>query len=91
MTAKVKIHRYLIHESAGLWENVDASGKTLADCLKQTVAKFPKLKNEIFDASGKLPGHILVLLNSEEVQPDGLGRKVKEGDIIEVLPIIGGG
>ena len=89
--AKVKIHRYLVPESAGSWETIETSGNTLGDCLRQAATRFPRLKTELFDASGKLPGHILVLLNSEEVQPDELGRKVKEGDTIEVLPIIGGG
>lgn len=91
MTAKMKIHRYLLSESAGSWETIDTSGNTLGDCLRQALTRFPKLKNEIFDASGKLQGHILVLLNSEEVQPDELNRKVSDGDVIEVLPIIGGG
>ena len=91
MTAKVKVHRYLFSESAGLWQTFDATGNTLADCLKQAIARFPRMKNEIFDASVKLQGHILVLLNGEEVQPDELDHKVNDGDTIEVLPIIGGG
>jgi sulfur carrier protein ThiS len=91
MTAKVKIHRYLLGGSAGPPAIVETGGHTVAECLRQATTKFPKLKNELFDASGKLPGHMLVLLNSEEVQNEELGLKVKEDDTIEVLPIIGGG
>lgn len=91
MTVSVKFHRYLLCDSAGSQTTTETSGHTLRECLEQATARFPKLKNEVFDPSGRLQGHILLLLNVEEAQTDELNRKVSDGDIIEVIPIIGGG
>jgi MoaD family protein len=91
MTVKVKIHQYILRSGEGAWVTTETDGKTLRECLEQASARFPKLKKELSDPTGKLPGHVLVLLNGEEVQSDGLNQQVKDGDTIEILPIIGGG
>ena len=91
MTVSVKIHQYILRSSDSSWVTAETSGNTLKECLEQAAARFPKLKKELADPAGKLPGHVLVLLNGEEVQSDGLDQPVKDGDTIEILPIIGGG
>ncbi|MFH0941913.1 MAG: MoaD/ThiS family protein [Chloroflexota bacterium] len=91
MTVRVNIHHYLFRDAAGPWVITETNGKTLGECLGQTVAKFPRLKNEVFDPAGKLQGHVLVFLNGEDASPDELTRKVSDGDVVEMIPIIGGG
>ena len=91
MAVRVNIHRYFLRDAAGDWVTAEANGKTVGECLKQIVIEFPQLKKEIFDPEGKLQGYVSVFLNGEDSYPEELAKKLNDGDIIDMIPVIGGG
>ena len=91
MAIRVNIHRYFLPDAAGSWVTAESSGKTIGECLKQIVIEFPQLKKEIFDPEGKLQVHVSIFLNGEDSYPEELSKKLNDGDIIDMIPIIGGG
>jgi sulfur carrier protein ThiS len=91
VAVRVNIHHYFWPEGDGTRVTAEVSSKTLLECLGEIAARFPQLKNEILDPAGNLQGHIMVLLNGVDVPPDDITQTVSDSDIIEIIPIIGGG
>lgn len=91
MAVRVNIHRYFLGEAAGDWVYAEADGKTVGECLREVAGKFPQLKETIFDREGNLQGHIAIFLNGEDTFPEELAKKLNDGDVIDTIPIIGGG
>lgn len=72
-------------------EMVEVDGKTVGQCLKEVIRQFPGLEKLWFAEKEKLAYYILLFINGENVQGDGLSLEVKEGDEIYPMLIIGGG
>jgi len=70
-------------------KSVEVKGKTVRECLKQFVACFPGSEKWIF-ANPDAP-MICMFLNKEAVLPDDLDRKVTNGDVIDLSPVVAGG
>jgi hypothetical protein len=87
--------RVIIEESfrsaTGGVEKMEVEGDTIGQCLKEAVKKFPDLKKLWFKGNNKLTPYLLILLNSENIGGNKMARKVKDGDEICPLLIIGGG
>ena len=71
--------------------NVTVSGATVGACLAAASATVPQFKPENYLKDGELLGHVLVYVNRVDAYPGELALPVKDGDIIELIPIIGGG
>ncbi len=71
--------------------SVTVSGATVGACLAAASATVPQFKPESYLKNGELMGHVLVYINRADAYPDELSRPVKDGDSIELIPIIGGG
>ena len=82
-----KTHRHLIDGN----ETVDVEGRTIGDCLKDLVRRYPKMAPILFDKKGNLQGLLEVYLNMESAYPEELKKPVKDGDEIQVTLLLSGG
>ncbi len=68
---------------------VEVEGRTVGECLRQLVERFPRLK--LFDKDGGLLAYIDIYINAESAYPGELDRPVQDGDEISILLMIDGG
>ena len=71
-------------------EIVEVEGKTVGECLKDLVKKYPPLNEEIFK-NGKLNSLIEVYLNGASAYPNELAKPVKNGDKISLVYMLSSG
>jgi len=71
---------------------VQAQGKTVREVLEDLARHFPGLGNMIFDQERRIPAHINVYVNNQEIHTlQGPDTPVKDGDEVAVIPAIAGG
>ena len=69
MSVKVHLHPYL---TEGTRPQVELEGKTVGECLKSLVARFPAMQTKLFGKSEKLHGYIEILVNAQSTFPKEL-------------------
>jgi len=89
VTIKINVHQLQSHTNYRAI--VEVSGNTVGQCLNHLVAQFPAIKGEIFDESGEVSANIHVFVNKESAFPEELAKPVKDGDVIDLIPVIAGG
>jgi molybdopterin converting factor small subunit len=67
------------------------NGKTVGECLEHLVKQFPDIKPPLFDKNGRLHRYIDIYVNDETAYPEELAKPIKNGDILHLLLLIGGG
>ncbi len=77
--------------AAGGLEEVESQGKTIGECLRETVDRAPALQKVWFNADGGLSKYLILTVNGENISVKELDRPVKEGDEIYPILLIGGG
>jgi len=90
LSIKVNIPHFL----QGYTGNVKATGvkgSTIGECLEALVRQFPKLKKELFDRDGNLRSYLTIWVNKEGTNSTELTVSLKEGDELDILPVIIGG
>ncbi|MCD6485220.1 MAG: MoaD family protein [Candidatus Odinarchaeota archaeon] len=90
-TVTVKLFANL-RELAGTRElKVEAS--TIEEVLKKLIEKFGEsFRKELFAEENKIRDEYLLLLNGKNFEfLDGLKTKLKDNDVIAILPPVGGG
>jgi molybdopterin converting factor small subunit len=89
LTVKISLHkthrRYTDDK-----EIVEVEGKTVGECLKDLVKKYPPLENEIFKY-GKLNSLIEIYVDGASAYPNEMAKPVKDGDKIDLVYILSGG
>lgn len=90
MRVKVVIPESFLVASGGLTE-VETSGKTIGECLKEAAQNSPALEKLWFVPEGGLSKFVLLCLNGENVPGNNMDQAVKDGDEIYPLLVIGGG
>ena len=90
MSIKVNIHKTHRQFTHGQ-ELVDVDGKTVGECLNDLTAKYPGIKNKIFDTNGKLRNIIEIYLNAESAYPDELLKPARDGDELSITILLAGG
>ena len=92
MSIKINISRYFFSGWANESVVAEVNGNTVGQCLNQMVKVYPTIKNEIFDVNGGVAIEARIFINGESAFPDELAKPVREGDVIDVLPMaISGG
>lgn len=88
----ITIHFHQTHRgyTNGL-ESVEVEGKTVGECLKQLIARFPALTPFLFEKPDKLLTTIEVYINAESAYPNELAKPVKDGDQIHLTVMLSGG
>ena len=66
---------------------------TVREMLDVMIARFPKLRTELLDESGKMHGHVHFFVNGRDAQflTDGIETKIQPDDVVNVFPAVGGG
>ena len=73
-------------------KEVEASGATLGDLLRDLVARHPGLGEQLFSADGALHRFVNVYLNGRDVRYlELLDTPVGERDAVIILPAMAGG
>ena len=90
MAIRVNIHKTHRQYTNGL-EVVEVEGRTVGDCLKELVGKFPSMRQALFDKKGRLLNVIEIYVNMASTYPEELAKRVKDGDEIQILVMLAGG
>ncbi|HSK16260.1 MAG TPA: pyridoxal-phosphate dependent enzyme [Gaiellaceae bacterium] len=88
---RVRIPPTLRAEVGGARE-VEASGATLREVLRDLAERFPGLGSQVLEADEEIAAFVNVYLDSEDVRTlDGLETPVREGATVILLPAMAGG
>jgi len=74
-------------------ETVAVPGATVAEVFDQLTSQFPELKQQLFNAEGKLRSFVNVYLNDEDLRylPSKDATEVAANDELTIIPSIAGG
>ncbi len=91
MSAKIKIPKHLQIKTNG--ETIaTVNGCDVHACIDELIRQYPGLEGEILDDQGRLLLKWTVYINSRITgASDELSNPVREGDMIELLPVVAGG
>ena len=71
---------------------VSADGGTVGQLLSDLESQYPGFHGMLFDERGRLPPHIKVYVNGQEIGTlDGLQTEVNDGDTLAIIPATAGG
>jgi sulfur-carrier protein len=82
----------VLRASVGGEKEVEASGSSVGEVLRDLAASHPSTEGQLFGADGALNRYVNVYLNDEDVRVlDGLDTAVGETDTLQILPAMAGG
>src|SRR3954466_6283760 len=82
----------VLRPSVGGEREVSADGGTVGQGLEGLASPPPAPRGQLFGSEGELNRYVNVYLNDEDVRVlDGLTTNVGEGDVLVILPAMGGG
>jgi len=90
MSIQVNLHKTHRQHTGGL-ETVDVEGRTVGECLRDLVNRYPGMGAVLFHSGGKLHHLIEIYLNMESAYPDELKKPVQDGDEIHITVMLAGG
>jgi sulfur carrier protein ThiS len=88
MTVKINLGPFLKHFAQNK-EIIFIDGRTIQECLKNLLIKYPSMEKQFFDEQGRLS--ILVVHNSEIIPSDKFNTELNDQDQLSVLLVIGAG
>jgi len=66
--------------------------KDILDVIAQLDARFPDIKDRIFDEHDRTRPYINIYVNEQSIRDlEGESTKTKDGDVIYILPSVAGG
>jgi sulfur-carrier protein len=81
-----------MRNDTGGQSSVIVNAATVAEAFEIVAHDCPSFKARLFDAAGRLHGHIAVFVNARDIRgSDGLETKLSEGDEIQIISAIAGG
>ena len=81
-----------LRQFAGQNDSVEVSGDTVADALNQLTARYPNMKQNLFNEQGKLRSFVNVYVNDEDIRHlDKDATRLQGGETISIVPSIAGG
>jgi len=91
----LKINLYTIYRSIAGERSVELDiedGSSLSTVLTKLFALHPQLETEFLDDEGAIREHVSMFIAGKEVYgTDGLGTKLSNSDIIDIIPPVEGG
>jgi sulfur-carrier protein len=82
----------VLRASVGGEKEVEASGASVGEVLRDLASSHPATESQLFGADGALNRYVNVYLNDEDVRVlDGLETSVGAGDTLQILPAMAGG
>ena len=66
---------------------------TVQELLTIMTTRFPKLRDELLDETGRLHGHVHFFVNGRDAQflSNGADTPIMPDDVVNVFPAVGGG
>lgn len=87
----IKIPSPLRYYTGGLAE-VEVEGETVAAAMDQFIARFPDLRQHLYNGRGELRPFVNLFLNSEDVRHlQGMDTPLQAGDRLMIVPSVAGG
>ena len=71
--------------------SVDVDADTPMECVKELVGRFPELTPVLFGNRTKLRNDIFLFHNKKLLTAEELNIKLKNGDELDILPLLEGG
>jgi len=91
MAVKIKIPKNLQKKTNGD-ALVVVHGSAIRECFEFLIRQYPDLQGEILDDKGMILPRWMIHINNKSITAsDGPTHPVKEGDTIDLLPVIAGG
>ena len=92
MTIRIHVAGHL-KDYTGKSVDLEIQGATdILDVVAQLDAKFPNIKDRIFDEHDRTRPYVNIYVNEEEIRGlDGESTRTKDGDVIYILPSVAGG
>ncbi len=91
MAVKVYLPTPLRQYADGL-DVVEVEGLTVGEVLNKLVERFTKLQKYLFTETGSIRSFVNIFLNDEDIRHlEGVMTKIKDGDVIYIIPSIAGG
>jgi MoaD family protein len=91
MPVKVQIPAVL-RPHVGGQKTVEAAAGTLRDVVAELVGTYPSLSEHLLGEEGQLHRFVNVYLNDEDIRYlEGLDTKLRDGDVLAILPAVAGG
>ena len=82
----------ILRQHAGGQATVQANGENLGEVFEDLVRQFPGLSGKVITEDGQLHKFVNVYVNDDDARYlDKLQSKVKDDDVITVLPAVAGG
>ncbi len=71
---------------------VEVEGSTVREVIENLDRQFPGFKERLLDESGNLRRFVNLYLNDEDIRfLEGIETKVKDKDVLSIVPAIAGG
>ena len=77
--------------AAGGIEEIETHGTSIRECLQEAVKQAPGLQKIWLTRDGELSKYVILTMNGENVPAKDFDKKVKDGDEIFPILLIGGG
>jgi len=88
----VRIHVHTTHRQfTNGQEVVEVEGKTVGECLKQLIARFPAMEKALFAKKDQLRNVVEIYVNHASAYPNELAKPVQDGDEIHLVVMLAGG
>jgi molybdopterin converting factor small subunit len=71
--------------------SVDIEAESVLDALSELGRRYPGLAARILDDQGRLREFVHVFVNRDAVPTEALGRALRAGDVVHILPSVAGG
>ena len=72
--------------------DIDGDGENVGDLLVDLEKRFPGFRGVMFDKQGRIPPHIKIYVNSQEIASlGGLTTPLQDGDRVAIIPATAGG
>lgn len=73
-------------------DSIEVEALTINEILLNLTHRYPQLKKHLFNDNGRLRNFINIYVNDEDIRYlDGENTKVKDGDVVSIIPAIAGG
>ncbi|MEM0440891.1 MAG: MoaD family protein [Candidatus Caldarchaeum sp.] len=71
---------------------VELEGSTVGEVLNKLVSRYADLQKHLFSETGSIRSFVNVFINNEDIRfLEGMQTKLKDGDVVYIIPSIAGG
>ena len=71
---------------------LNITNSTISEVITQLIKEYPQLKHPLTNENGKIDSIYYILVNGQNINlKEGINTIIEEGDVISILPPIGGG